>query len=153
MKTTVGQEWAGLVAGFTGSRADVRGLVDYCRFFSAEDAMRWALAAHVEASRFVAQSEGPWVDGGVPWSTPEGFADLFKDGFERRLWDACERSARFREVSGWSDRVGREAVAGDGSEVDGEAGAEPELLRPQMPGLPQCGTVVAEVASGGGAEC
>lgn len=153
MKTTVGQVWAGLLGGFTGSRTQVRELVDFCRFFSAEDAMRWALAAHVEASRFLAQSEGPWVDGGMPWSTPEGFADLFKGEFERRLWDACERSARFREVSAWSDRVRRDAAAADGVGVDGEAGAEPELLRPQMPELPQCGTVVAEVGSVGGAGC
>ena len=136
MKATAFLQWPGLVGSFTGTHKQVRELVDYCRVFSSEDAMRWALAAYVEASRCIAQAEGPWVEGGMPWSTPMGFAQLFHLEFEHRLWDACERSARFREVREWSDAVHAEALAASGVLVDGEAVAEPELLRPQMPELP-----------------
>lgn len=136
MKATAFLQWPALLGSFTGTHKQVRELVDYCRVFSSEDAMRWALAAYVEASRFIAQSEGPWVDGGMPWSSPEGFADLFKQEFELRLWDACERSPRYREVAAWSNQRQREALAKSGIVVEDEAEAEPELLRPQMPELP-----------------
>ena len=142
MKTTVqrGPLWAGLVAGFSGSRTEVRGLVDYCRVFSAEDAVRWALQAYMQASRYLEASEGPWVEGGVPWSSPHGFADDFQHEFERRLWDACQRSPRYREVQAWKDAQQSDASAADG---DSDAEGEPDLLRSQMPALPQCGSVAA----------
>lgn len=153
MKATGFSQWAGLLGSFRGTHKQVRELVDYCRVFSSEDAMRWALAAYVEASRTMAQSEGPWVDGGSPWATPMCFADLFYQEFERRLWDACQRSPRYLEVLAWTDQRRREALAKSGIVVEDEAETGSDLLRPQMPGLPQCGTVAGEVASGGGAEC
>jgi hypothetical protein len=151
MKATSFSQWAGLLGSFHGTRKQVRELVDYCRVFSSEDAMRWALAAYVEASRHLAQSEGLWVEGGLPWSTPDGFADLFKQEFELRLWDACERSPRYREVRAWSDRLQREALAKSGIEVEDDAEPSADLLRPHMPSLPLCGKVVdaGSVVEGG----
>lgn len=111
--------WDDLVRNFTGSRTETRELVDYCRVFSAEDAIAWAVQAYNEASRLLrspfgerngeisSDVVGQWVESGVPWSSPKGFADDFAHAFERRVWNACARSDRFREVEQW---FGRDAV-------------------------------------------
>jgi hypothetical protein len=133
MKDSNGVRWAQLVGSFTGSRTEVRALVDYCKFFTGEDAMRWALAAYLEAAQHLVRSEGPWVEGGVPWSSPEDFAKVFREGFERRVWDVCERSARFREVRSWSQEL-TAAMLARAREILAEPSSD--LLHAQMPTLP-----------------
>ncbi|WP_343822062.1 hypothetical protein, partial [Dyella marensis] len=55
--------------------------IDYaaqCRFFSAEDAVRFALASYYAASRAIEPPPGePWFDDGVPFASGGVFADEF----------------------------------------------------------------------------
>ncbi len=47
-----------------------------CRFFTAEDAVRWALAAYYGASRDIQPPKGePWHSEFGPWTTPAAFGD------------------------------------------------------------------------------
>jgi hypothetical protein len=119
----VSVSWMGLLHGFLGTRSEVALLVDFCRVFSAEDALRWALSAYNEAVRSLRTPEGPWVDAdGLPWSTPDGFREVFLSGFEARLWEGCERSPRWREVERWKD-------------------SEPVFCALRERELPRCGSV------------
>lgn len=44
---------------------------DACRFFTPDDALRWALQAYYGASRHVVPPEGePWFQDGSAWSSP-----------------------------------------------------------------------------------
>lgn len=57
-----------------------------CRFFSAEEACRWALAAYYGASRDVEPPSGvPFVDDGVQWSSPAYFGDAVLSRFAAAL--------------------------------------------------------------------
>ena len=48
-----------------------------CRFFTPEDAIRWALQAYCGACRDVVPPKGePWMVDGCAWTTPAAWADL-----------------------------------------------------------------------------
>lgn len=104
--------WEDLVRCFSGSATEVRDLVDYCRVFSAEDVVRWALAAYRAAVVTLRSPEGAWVEEGLPWSSPHGFAEEFVHEMKRRVWDSCARSARYVEVEAWRDRM-RDSETGE----------------------------------------
>jgi hypothetical protein len=75
-----------------------------CRFFSAEDACRFALAAYYAASREIEPPPGePWITEGAPWASGGDFADAFLEGVRDRVAAAA-----------WSQSLRR-----SGSVIDG----------------------------------
>ena len=129
-----GPSWADMVDSFSGSRTEVNALVERCRFFSSDDVMTWALQAYRSALAHLRKSEGEWVEEGCPWSSPHGFAEDVSHEFQRRVWDACERSAVYREVERWKDE---RAVKGE------------DFVAVQGDKLPQRGDDGASVHDGG----
>lgn len=128
-----------------------------CRFFGADQAVAWVIGAYGDALRDMHPPEGePWLENGLPWATPCSFADAFEHHFERRMAD------RFLSALGWPGEGGPAPMCfralpvssgsnGALSELVGDAESDPELLHPQMPELPQCGTVpvVSDQVEGG----
>lgn len=61
-----------------------------CRIFSAEDCIRWALAAYYGASRDIEPPPGePWDGESGPWSSPALFIDAVHRRFTESLNDAA----------------------------------------------------------------
>lgn len=57
-----------------------------CRFFSAEDACRFALAAYYAAAREIEPPKGePWMLEGAPYASAGDFADAFMDQVRDRV--------------------------------------------------------------------
>jgi hypothetical protein len=132
----VGVSWDDLVRSFSGSRTEVRELVAYCRVFSAEDAMRFALVAYGKAVRRLSSPDDEsksWVFEGSPWSSPKDFVEDFMHEFQRQVWDVCARSERYIEVERWTQ----------------ERAKAFDFAAPQEQTLPLCGSVEGAVESAG----
>ncbi|MDQ0008279.1 hypothetical protein J2T07_000438 [Luteibacter jiangsuensis] len=67
-----------------------------CRFFSAEDAIRFALSAYYAATKHIEPPAGePWVIDGAPWASGADFADAFMQEVADRISaKACELQLR-----------------------------------------------------------
>lgn len=126
--------WGSLPASSLRRRAIEAG-VQKCRFFSAEDAMAWAVTAYRDAVLGAHPPKGgEWIEEGVEWSGPVEFADAFLHQFQRRFWNACERSQAYR----------------DQRQKTRDTRSDPLVfVAPQEPVLPLCSTVEAEASVSG----
>lgn len=71
-----------------------------CRFFSAEDACRFALAAYFAAGAEIEPPPGePWLVGGAPYASAGDFADAFMDQVRDRVAAAAFASSVCRSGS------------------------------------------------------
>lgn len=71
-----------------------------CRFFSAEDACRFALAAYFAASAEIQPPKGePWILEGAPYATAGDFADAFMDQVRDRVAAAALAASARRSGS------------------------------------------------------
>ena len=123
----------------SSERAEVKLAAQACRFFSCEEAMAWAMSAYREATRDLQPPKGePWVVEGCGWSGPVEFAQSFEHHFQRRFWDACERSPAYR-----LQRRKQEAIYAD----------PPVSCAPQEPELPQRGSMGTSATADRGSPC
>lgn len=71
-----------------------------CRFFSAEDACRFALAAYFAAGAEIEPPKGePWLIEGTPYAAPGDFADAFVEQMRDRVAAAAVASSVRRSGS------------------------------------------------------
>ena len=135
-----------------------------CRFFTCEQAVAWAISAYRDATRDLTPPGGePWIDlDGEPWAGPAEFKELFEDAFRARVSLHAFRvgAAQYEAPlplyvarchaafpAAWRSLPAERIPPLTWRELD--AGKLPDLLRLQMPELPQCGTVVADDAAAG----